>query len=193
MIDMNALRARVEQAVREIHAERQASPDPNMEGRPAVRAQLAEDRRLLSERHHAIGTAHTSVLRFTARMTQWQDARALTVRACADFEARAAALPDGDEKRAYQHGSRVLTGEAGDGFAAGACIAWCREQGVERLTSLPAIDAELAALEADLAPHVVRLNSELDAWTSTRTGTTATATMRADLPNVESHAIATVK
>lgn len=192
MIDMNVLRARVEKAVREIHTQREASPDPNMEGRPAVRAQQAEQRRILSERHHAIGTAHTSVLRFTERIAQWQDARALTVRACADFEAAAAALPDGDVKRAYAHGSRCLTGEAGDSGVPGAVIAWCREHGVDRLTSLPAIDEQVAQAEADLAPHLDRLQVELSAWEA-YAREVMTATVRADLPKVDMHAEASVR
>jgi len=164
METLDALRARVEGAVRAILQERASAPDPGMEPRPVVRQQLAERRRLLSAYQAAIGGGHSIVLKVAARADDARDRRGRAASASDIMARRAAAAATAAERDAWMLGARWLRGEVGGSEVPGGVIAMRAELGVERLQPVPNIAAELERLEADLAQHVARLQSELDGW-----------------------------
>lgn len=181
------LRARVERIVSEMAEVRAAWPDIGMEPRPKVRQQMAEEWRVFSEREAAVGRDWSSVQKGDARMEGFHSERARTVGAIDAMELRSDTAPE-RERPHWRAAAQHLRGEVQGYEVPGGVIAMCRELGVERLMTLPMCDEMLAQAQADLAPHVARLLTELDAWDAR----VVHASVDATLPAMESHATATV-
>ncbi|MDP3720026.1 MAG: hypothetical protein Q8T13_19870 [Acidobacteriota bacterium] len=182
---MDELRARVERIVGEMTEVKSAWPDIGMEPRPKVRQQLAEEWRVLCDRIGTINREWTTAAKGTARIDRLRSERARSIGAIDVMERRSETAPE-RERDHWRGGACYLRGEGTDYELPGAVKAMCKELGVDRLPPLRMCDEMLAQAEADLAPHVARLQTELDAWdsrcrTASPIGSSATTRVRASI------------
>lgn len=181
------LRARVERVVGEMAEVRSAWPDIGMEPRPKVRQLLAEEWRVFSEREAAVSRGWASATKGYARREGLHSERTRSVGATDVMERRSETAPE-RERPHWKVAAQHMRGEQKVYELPGGVIAMCKELGVERLMTLPMCDEMLAKADADLAPVVARLRTELDAWDARAVH----ASIDATLPAIESNMVASV-
>jgi hypothetical protein len=137
--------------------------DPNMEPRPAVRAQSAERLRVLTAQADEIRITQQLVSKGSARVHRERETVAAVQRGIATCDGRAATANERNgERDAWRLGARHLRGEVRGSEVPGAVVALCREWKIDRLPPLPSANEQLARAEADVAPHVERLRRALE-------------------------------
>ena len=174
--------------VRTLHSKsavRAAWPDLDMEAMaPALRRQEVAARQVFDARLATLSSGLAVLSKLKARIDDAQDRRAHSVRSIDEMRRRAETERSHGGSEAWRLGADWLSGKVGGGDMPGGVIAMTTEIG-SRLQPLQVIDDELAKLQSDIAPHVTRLQAELDAWV-------VRGSIDAVLPAMESHIDATV-
>ena len=177
---------RIVETVRKKSAIRAAWPDLDMEAMPpALRRQEVAARQVFDERLAILNSGLAVLSKLRARIDDADDRRAHSVRSIDEMRTRAETDRTHGGSEAWKLGADWLSGRVGGGDAPGGVIAMAAEIGVRRLQPLHVINEELAKLHADVAPHVARLQAELDAWV-------VHGSVDASLPAMESEIVASV-